>query len=133
METRFVDNLGTWRTFFKISDGPILTSPTPATVVKEPSAVAIFLLLGHGKYVVKPFGEWVIWFVAPESMTQELAKVLPETFNPIEVRNTPEYANEQVHEGLSRLPIRDLTLSTSSWLRLPNSCSAASFCCTAAT
>jgi hypothetical protein len=41
-----VDNLGTWRTFFKISDGPILTSPTPAIVVKEPLVVAIFLLLG---------------------------------------------------------------------------------------
>jgi hypothetical protein len=48
-----VDNLRTWRTFFKITDGPILTSPTLATVVKEPSVVAIFLLLGHGKYVEK--------------------------------------------------------------------------------
>jgi hypothetical protein len=91
-----VDNLGTWRTFFKISDGPILTSPTPAIVVKEPLVVAIFLLLGNGKYVEKTFGEWVIWLVAPVSMTQELAKVSPETFNPIEVGNAPEYANEQV-------------------------------------
>jgi hypothetical protein len=91
-----VDNLGTWRTFFKISDGPIMTSPSPATVVKEPSTVAIFLLLGHSKYVEKPFNEWVIWSVAPESMTQELAKVSLETFNPIEVENMPEYANEQV-------------------------------------
>ena len=110
IETRFVDNLGTQRTFFKISDGPSLTSPTPATVVKEPSAVAIFLLLGHGKYVKKPFSELVIWSVAPESMTQKLKKVSLETFNPIEVGNALEYANEQVPEALSRLPIRDLIL-----------------------
>ena len=110
IETRFVDNLGTWRTFFKISDGLCLTSPTLATVVKEPSAVAIFLLLGHGKYMKKPFSELVIWSVAPASMTQELEKVSLETFNPIEVGNAPEYANKQVPEGLSRLLIRDLTL-----------------------
>lgn len=46
-----MDNLGTWRTFFKVSVGLILTSPTPAIVVNEPSAVLIFLLIGHGEYV----------------------------------------------------------------------------------
>ena len=39
-----------------------------------------------------------------------MAKVVPETFNPIEDGNSPEYAKEQVLEGLSRLPMRVLTL-----------------------
>ena len=43
------------------------------------------------------------------SMTQELEKVISETFNPIENGNLPEYANELVPDGLSRLLIRDLT------------------------
>ena len=33
--------------FLRITDGFILTSPIPAIVVKDPSAVVIFLLLGH--------------------------------------------------------------------------------------
>ena len=55
-----MDNLGTWRTFFKVSDGLILTPPTPAIVVKEPLSVVVFLLLQHGEYVEKIFDEWVI-------------------------------------------------------------------------
>jgi hypothetical protein len=93
-----------------------LTSLTPATVVKEPSAVAIFLLLGHGLYVGKRFGEWVIWSVAPECMIQELAKVVSETFKLLENENLPEYVEEQVPEGLSKLPIKHLSLSISFWL-----------------
>lgn len=45
------------KNIFKVNDGLIFTFPYPATVVKEPSGVAIFLLLGHGKYVEKTFGE----------------------------------------------------------------------------
>lgn len=36
--------------------------------------------------------------------------VIPETFNPMEDENLPEYANEQVPGGLSRFLIRDLGL-----------------------
>jgi hypothetical protein len=45
IEIKFVDNLG--KHFF----------PTSATVVKEPSAVAIVLLLGHDLDVRKRFSE----------------------------------------------------------------------------
>ena len=128
IEIGFGDSLGIWRTFFKFNDELILTSPILATMVKEPSAVAIFLLLGLGEYVEKRFGEWFIWSVAPESMIQELAKVVPKTFNPIADGNSPEYVKEQVPEGLSRLPIRALTLSISSWLRLPDSWAVPSSC-----
>lgn len=100
-----MDILGTWRTFFRVSSGLILTFPMPATVVNEPSAVAIFLLLGHGEYVRKWFGELVIWSVAPESIIQELAEVVLETFNPTENGNSPEYVNEQIPENLSILQI----------------------------
>lgn len=54
-------------------------------------------------------------------MTQELAPVVPETFNPIENRNLPEYANEQVPKFVQLL-IRDFTLSISSLFKLPDSC-----------
>ena len=95
--------------------------------------MAIFLLLGQGKYAEKTFGEWVIWSIAPKSMIQELAKVVSETFNPIEDENSPEYASEQVLEGLSRLPMRDLTLSTSLWLRPPIFFGVALYCYTTVT
>ena len=48
IETRLVDNFGTWSTFLSMSVGLIWTSPIPATKIKEPSAMAIFLLLGQG-------------------------------------------------------------------------------------
>ena len=51
-------------------DGLIWTSPCPATVIRVPSAVEIFLLLGHGEYVEKYLGRGVMWSVAPESNIQ---------------------------------------------------------------
>ena len=117
-----MDNLGTWRTLFKVIDGLIWTSPVPATVAKDPSAVAIFLLLGHGEYVEKNLDEWVMWSVAPESMIQECLKGVSEAFNPNEKGCLPEYAKEQVPVGFSILLRNDLTLSTSSWLRPAGSC-----------
>ena len=76
----------------------------------------------------KRFGEWVIWPVAQESIIKELVKVGLETFNQIESGNSPEYVREQIHEGFSRLPIRDVTFSYSSWLRPFNSWYVSSFC-----
>ena len=48
IETRLVDNFGKWITFFSVSVGLIWTSLMLATVVKEPSAITIFPLLGQG-------------------------------------------------------------------------------------
>ena len=48
IETRLVDNFGKWITFFSVSVGLIWTSLMLATVVKEPSAMVIFLPLGQG-------------------------------------------------------------------------------------
>ena len=48
METRLVDNFGTWRIFLRIRVGVMYMSPKPATVAKEPLTIAIFLLLGLG-------------------------------------------------------------------------------------
>ena len=48
IETRLVDNFGKWITFFSVSVGLIWISLMLATVVKEPSAMAIFLLLDKG-------------------------------------------------------------------------------------
>lgn len=59
--------------------------------------------------------------VAPESMIQKPTQVVFKTFNPTENGDLPGYADEQVPKGLSMLSIKDLTLSTSSWLRLPDS------------
>lgn len=42
MEIRFVDSVGTCRMFFRMSDGFNLTFPIPATVIREPFAIAIF-------------------------------------------------------------------------------------------
>lgn len=57
-----MDNLGIWRTFPKVDDELILTSSTPATVVKELSTMAIFLLLGHGEYVERHLvSGWYDW------------------------------------------------------------------------
>ena len=55
-----------------------------------------------------------MWSVAPESITQELANGVAETFNPIKDGDLPEYTNEQVPEGFSRVLMRDLNLSISS-------------------
>ena len=48
MEIRLADNFGTWRTFLRIKVGVMYMSLKPATVAKEPLAIAIFLLLGLG-------------------------------------------------------------------------------------
>lgn len=42
----------------------------------------------------------VIWSVAPESMIEELTKVIPETFNPTDDVYSPDYTNEQDAAGL---------------------------------
>ena len=47
METRLVESLGTYNTFFKTMDLFKWTSPWPATVAREQSTMIIFLLLGH--------------------------------------------------------------------------------------
>ena len=63
-----------------------------------------------GSRLKKHWINGVIWSVAPESMTQELVKAVLEAFNPKEKGNSPEYAKEQVPEGLSsfsRLQISD--------------------------
>ena len=52
----------------------------------------------------------------PESITHDLKKVSSETFNPMEIGNLPESANEQVPEGFSRVPNKALIFSISSWL-----------------
>lgn len=65
-------------------------------MIKEPSAMAIFLLLGHDEQVEKLFNEWVIWSMLLESIVQELGKVKFKIFNPIEKTNSPEYDKEQV-------------------------------------
>ena len=100
--------------FLRPLKGLIWTSPTLATMVKEPSAMAIFLLLGHGEYEEKTFDVLVMWLVALESIIRELLKVVPETFSPMENGNLLEYAKEQELEGFSRLLISELTISISS-------------------
>lgn len=57
---------------------------------------------------------------SPQVHGPGVGKAVQKTVNSIENGNSPEYAKEQVPEGLSRLPIRDLTLSTSYWLRPPD-------------
>ena len=52
MDTRLVESLRTWKTFLRLKEGFTLTIPEPATVAKDPSAIVIFLLLGHGIYVL---------------------------------------------------------------------------------
>ena len=49
IEIRYVDSVGTCMTFLRTNDGFSLTSPFPATVIREPFVVAIFLQLGHGE------------------------------------------------------------------------------------
>jgi len=51
-------------------DGLIWTSPCLAAVIRVPSNMEIFLLLGHGEYVKKYLRSGVIWSVAPESSIQ---------------------------------------------------------------
>ena len=46
--------------------------------------------------------------MALESITQELAKVLSKTFNPMEIENLPETSSEQVLECFSRVPYKVL-------------------------
>lgn len=74
MKTRLVESLVTCSTFFKTIDLFKRTSPWLAMVARKPSTVAIFLLLGYGLKILNFCGEWVIWSIALESMTQEPRK-----------------------------------------------------------
>ena len=68
--------------------------------------------------------ECVIWSVALESMTQELTRVVSETFKLMEKGNSTEYAKKQVlgvSSALPRLLMSALHFSISSWLRFLNS------------
>ena len=78
METRLVESFATWRTFFRIGNGFIWISPWPATVVREPPVVEIFLLLGHGVYETNLWEELVIWSVAFETLNTWEVEYLPE-------------------------------------------------------
>ena len=44
-----MDNFGTCKTLFRVTKGFILMFPIQATITRVQSAVAIFLLLGHGE------------------------------------------------------------------------------------
>ena len=52
-DTRLADNFGTWRTFVRTNDRVIWIFSKPAIVVREPSTIIIFLLLGQRVYVIK--------------------------------------------------------------------------------
>jgi len=67
MHIKFVDNLWTCRTFFRIMVGFIWTSPWPTAIILFPLALEIFLLLGHEEYVAKYLGKGVAWSIALES------------------------------------------------------------------
>ena len=51
--------------------------------------------LDMGVYVEKTLDVLVIWLVTPESIIQELLKVVPEIFSLIENGNLPEYAKNK--------------------------------------
>ena len=52
MDTRSVESLRTCKTFLRLKEVFTLTIPKPAIVTKDPSTIVIFLLLGHGIYVL---------------------------------------------------------------------------------
>jgi len=58
-----MDNLGTWRAFFKSMVGFTYICPWPTIVIMFPSATKIFSLLGHEKYVEKNSQNGVMWLV----------------------------------------------------------------------
>jgi hypothetical protein len=64
----------------------------PTTIIRVPSVVAIFLLLGQGECVENYLEEGVTWFVAPEFNIQNGLEVVYGILNPNENGTLPEYA-----------------------------------------
>ena len=71
MDMRLEDNFRTCNTLFRDNESDTYTIPWPATVIRDPSIIVIFLFPRHGLYVLNLIGLYVIWLVALKSMTQE--------------------------------------------------------------
>ena len=113
MNTRLVESLRTCKTFLRVKEGFTLTIPEPATVAKDPSAIVIFLLLGHGIYVLNFSDECHMlsssWINDPRAW-----KDITETLKAWEKGNLPEYAREQTPIGFSNEPKFFFSFSMSS-------------------
>ena len=104
LDTRLVESLGTCKTLLRLKEGFTLTTPWPTIVTKDPSAIVIFLLLGHGIYVLNFFNECVIWSITLESMIQELARDIPNALKAWEKGNLLEFVREQTPISFSNEP-----------------------------
>lgn len=52
IDTRLLESLGTWRTYFRTRFSEIIIEHFPAIGEKLPSAIQFFKVLEHGKYVL---------------------------------------------------------------------------------
>lgn len=116
------DKFGSWRTLSSVRAWFVKTFRWSAIVDRQLSvAVAIFLLLEQGSEDINLCEEWVIWSMALEFMTQELDKVVHETFNAYGEGNLPLNAEERVlvFVGFSSVPYKLFNFSVFSLLNLP--------------
>jgi hypothetical protein len=73
-DRRSTGKLGTCKTWFKDRDGVQFIVPQPIIAAVDPSAMRTLSLPERGVYDEKRLEEPVMWFVAPESIIQDVGK-----------------------------------------------------------